>query len=221
MFKRTKAALGSMTAAVVVALSCGGFAHAADSHSEPYWQCVTFARMLSGIELFGDARTWWDQAIGKYSTGAAPQAGSVLVFKANGVMRDGHVAVVSQVLTDRVIQVTHANWSIIEGGRGKVEKDVTVVDVSPKGDWSQVKVWYDPIRDLGHTVYPTYGFIYQKASGAAKIAAQTAAMSMAQVAVSQVASAVQSPTGAGPALAPKAAESTDRIAALIQSFTEH
>ena len=85
----------------------------------------------------------------------------MLVFKPSGVMRQGHVAVVSQVLTDRMIQVTHANWSVIGGDRGQVERNVTVVDVSPAGDWSQVKVWYDPADDLGTTVYPTYGFIYQ------------------------------------------------------------
>ena len=73
------------------------------------------------------------------------------------------MAVVSQVLTDRIVQITHANWSPIEGSRGKVEKDVTLVDVSPAGDWSQVKVWYDPNRDLGGSTYPTYGFIYQDA----------------------------------------------------------
>ena len=33
-------------------------------------------------------------------------------------------------LTDRVIQITHANWSPIEGSRGKVEQDVTIIDVS-------------------------------------------------------------------------------------------
>jgi len=42
------------------------------------------------------------------------------------------------VLTDRIIQVTHANWSPIDGGRGKIEQNVTVVDVSPGGDWTQV-----------------------------------------------------------------------------------
>ena len=67
----------------------------------------------------------------------------------------------SQVLTDRIIQVTHANWSLLGGRRGQVEKDVTVVDVSAAGDWSQVKVWYDPKGDLGTTIYPTYGFIYK------------------------------------------------------------
>jgi surface antigen len=131
------------------------------------WQCVPFARLFSGIELFGDAWTWWSGAVGKYARGSAPEAGSVLVFKAQGPMSHGHVAVVSQVLTERIIQVTHANWSAINGRRGQVEKDVTVVDVSPAGDWSQVKVWYDPQGDLGRTTYPTYGFIYKAAQSAA------------------------------------------------------
>jgi len=41
-----------------------------------------------------------------------------------------------------------------------------VVDVSAGGDWSAVKVWYNPIHDLGTTVYPTYGFIYKGARDA-------------------------------------------------------
>jgi hypothetical protein len=37
---------------------------------------------------------------------------------------------------------------------------VRVVDVSPEGDWSEVKVWYAGVDDLGSTSYPTFGFIY-------------------------------------------------------------
>ena len=148
------------------------------------WQCAQFARLFTGIQIFGDAGTWWDKAVGKYARGFSPQAGSVLVFKPYGPMTRGHVAVVSQVLTDRIIQVTQANWSLIGGRRGQVEKDVTVVDVSPTGDWSRVKVWYDPIGDLGTTVYPTYGFIYkaQQAFQAAGAAVQSAAGRMADAA---------------------------------------
>jgi surface antigen len=208
VIKQARALLGSMAVAMVLSLSTGGVAHA-----DSYWQCVTFARMFSGIQIFGDAWTWWNQAIGKYSTGETPQAGSVLVFKRNGAMHDGHVAVVSRVLTDRVIQVTHANWSIIEGGRGKVEQDVTVVDVSAGGDWSQVKVWYDPIRDLGHTVYPTYGFIYSTAQNTAKLAS----LSVAQAAASAAQSQTSSP---GQSLVSAAANTTDRIAALLQSLAD-
>ena len=45
-----------------------------------------------------------------------------------------------------------------------------MVDVSEAGDWSAVRVWYGPIRDLGTTVYPTYGFIYSAAGQAGRAA---------------------------------------------------
>ena len=138
-------------------------------------------------------------------------------------MRLGHVAVVSQVLTDRIVQITHANWSPIEGSRGKVEQDVTIVDVSAQGDWSQVKVWYDPNRDLGGSTYSTHGFIYPDAtarmiadSGMSRV--QNGAIAMAQSAASQMATAVR--PGQGPmSLLSQAADSTDRIAALIAAAT--
>jgi len=211
MHKRTRAFAGSLAAAMLMAFSpC--VASASD-----YWQCVPFARLVSGIQIFGDAHTWWQQAAGRYETGFTPKAGAVLCFKPTGVMRLGHVAVVTQVLTDRVIQITHANWSIIGGSRGQVEKNVTVIDVSPAGDWSLVKVWYDPSRDIGATTYPTYGFIYQDA--ASKFAAaQAAAFTMAQNAANQVVAAVR--PGASPLqMLGQAADSTDRIAALIQLAT--
>jgi surface antigen len=211
MRRGVRAVYGSLVAAAAI-LFGSAQAQAADS-----WQCVPFARMISGIQIFGDAWTWWQQAAGKYSQGFTPKAGAVLVFKPNGVMSKGHVAVVSQVLTDRVIQVTHANWSLIDGSRGQVERDVTVVDVSPQGDWSQVKVWFDPVHDLGKTVYPTYGFIYQSTQNAAQTVAQSAVRAVAQTAVSQLAAAVPT-ANANPAQAfSQAAASTDRIAALLQA----
>jgi surface antigen len=124
------------------------------------WQCAPFARLFSGVQLFGDAYSWWQKAIGKYDRGGAPKEGAVLVFKAAGAMRVGHVATVSKIVSDRIIKVTHANWSIINGHRGQVERDVTVVDASPANDWSQVKVWYAPIQGVGTRAYPVYGFIY-------------------------------------------------------------
>ena len=213
MKQRARAICGSLIVAAVLTFS-GASAQAAD-----YWQCAAFARVFSGIQIFGDAWTWWQKASGHYAKGFTPQTGAVLVFRPTGAMRLGHVAVVSQVLTDRVIQVTHANWSLINGSRGQIEQNVTVVDVSPQGDWSQVKVWFDPRRDLGTTTYPTYGFIYNHAVGGAGQAAKSAGFSVAQTAMNQLASVVQSPS-AGPvdALA-RAADSTDRIAALIASVT--
>ncbi|WP_304169029.1 CHAP domain-containing protein [Phenylobacterium aquaticum] len=216
MLKRTRTLLGSLAAIAVMTLT-----PLSGAVADTYWQCVPFARLMSGIQIFGDAYTWWKQAAGHYDTGFAPKAGAVLCFKPTGKMTLGHVAVVTQVLTDRVIQITHANWSRIGGTRGQIEKDVTVIDVSPMGDWSTVKVWYDPVRDLGSTTYPTYGFIYQDANATRMAnsgfnAAGNAAIAMAQSAATQVVSTVR--PGAGPmAMLSQAADSTDRIAALIQA----
>ena len=181
---------------ISAALASGvGFAPSADAQG---LQCAQFARLFTGIQIFGNAATWWGQAMGRYARGFTPESGSVLVFRASGIMRDGHVAVVSHVLTDRIIQVTHANWSVIGGHRGQVEKDVTVVDVSPDGDWSQVKVWYDPSQNLGNTVYPTYGFIYQAANKAAAVASQIAQAATAHVAAARAAAAPISMASAAP-----------------------
>jgi len=218
MQKRTRTLLGSLAVAVVMSL-----APTAGAVADTYWQCVPFARLVSGIQIFGDAYTWWKQALGKYETGFQPKAGAVLCFKPTARMKLGHVAVVSQVLTDRIVQITHANWSPIEGSRGKVEKDVTLVDVSPSGDWSQVKVWYDPNRDLGGSTYSTEGFIYPDAKAKVMASsglsnAENTAIVMAQSAASQIASAVR--PGAGPLkMISQAVDSTDRIGALIAAAT--
>ncbi|MDB5431173.1 MAG: hypothetical protein JWP35_2289 [Caulobacter sp.] len=220
MRQRARTFAGSLTVAALIAI-----VPMASAAAGGYWQCVPFARLMSGIQIFGDAWTWWSQAAGRYETGYTPKSGAVLCFKPVGAMRLGHVAVVSQVLTDRVIQVTHANWSLLNGTRGQVEKDVTVVDVSPGANWGQVKVWYDPIRDLGSTVYPTYGFIYpdaqarQLAGTTSKVAmAQNTAVTMAQSAATKVVDAAR--PGASPLrLLNEAADSTDKIAALIQAAT--
>ncbi len=143
----------------------------ADASAGKFWQCVTFARMFSGIQLFGNAATWWSQATGHYDRGNAPKAGAVMVFKAISSMRAGHVATVSEVISDRIVKVTHANWSV----PGRVERDVEVVDTSAKNDWSSVRVWFKGIHDLGLRQYPVYGFIYGGKSGDAPTAtAQTA-----------------------------------------------
>jgi surface antigen len=134
---------------------------AVQDFSSQAWQCAPFAREFSGIQLFGNAATWWAQAEGRYARGNSPQVGAVLSFQATGRMRAGHVAVVSEVVSERTIRVTHANWSPINGRRGQVEQNVEVVDVSPANDWSQVRVWYAPLGDLGNSSNPTNGFIYR------------------------------------------------------------
>jgi hypothetical protein len=125
-----------------------------------HWECVPIARSLSGIQIRGDAHTWWGQADGRYRRGNEPRRGAVLAFKPHGAMTLGHVAAVSKVIDDRTILVTHSNWSPINGVRGQIERDVRIIDVSERGDWSRVRVWYAPSGDLGTTEWPVHGFIY-------------------------------------------------------------
>ena len=126
-------------------------------HSGGHLQCVTFARMDSGIELTGNANVWWDKAAGVYQRGNRPEPGSVLSFQSNGAMRLGHVAVVTQVIDGRTVAIDQANW----GSPGQVSRDVTVVDVSAKNDWSAVRVGLGHSGDFG-SIYPTNGFIYNR-----------------------------------------------------------
>jgi hypothetical protein len=126
-------------------------------------QCVPFARQQSGISLRGDAWTWWTAAAGQYDRGQAPRKGAVVVFKKHGSMLHGHVAVVADVISARKLRVDHANWAPHRGrGRGQVAKMVIVTDVSPRNDWSEVRVWNDASGELGTRTYPTYGFIYPR-----------------------------------------------------------
>ena len=119
-------------------------------------QCAPFAREVSGIEIFGNANTWWNQAAGRYDRGHEPRVGAVLSFASSRAMPVGHVAMVSKIVNDREVLLTHANWSY----RGGVERNVRAIDVSPNNDWTDVRVWYGPIGDLGLRSNPTNGFIY-------------------------------------------------------------
>jgi surface antigen len=130
---------------------------------QPYWQCAAFARQFSGIEIRGDAWTWWGLAEGRYERGSSPRVGAVMSFSpGSSAMRLGHVATVTRILSPRELTVTHANWSPIGGVRGQIERDVLVRDVSEAGDWSRVRVWYAPLGELGTTAWPIDGFIYPK-----------------------------------------------------------
>ena len=126
-------------------------------------QCVPYARAVSGVEIRGDAHTWWGQAKGRYSRGNTPKIGAVVAFKPHGGMRLGHVAAVQKIIDNRTILISHANWSTIGGRRGHIEENVRVVDASENNDWSRVQVWYTPNQALGGTRWPIHGFIYPKA----------------------------------------------------------
>lgn len=130
-------------------------------------QCVPYARAQSGIDIHGNAATWWDQAEGTYARGQSPREGSVLVFKASGAMRVGHVAVVDKIVDDRHVVLNHANWS----RPGMIETSAMAEDVSADGDWSEVRVWYAPTHSMGIRVSPAFGFIYAPGTEAAEPAA--------------------------------------------------
>jgi surface antigen len=127
-----------------------------------FWQCVTFARAISAIDIRGNAKTWWAQAAGRYLRDAIPTAGSVMAFKPTGSMPQGHVAVVSKIISAREVLLDHANWS----RPGQVERGVRAVDVSAKGDWSAVRVFYAGAGGLGTRVNSLYGFISTAANKA-------------------------------------------------------
>jgi surface antigen len=136
-----------------------------DGESLPYLQCVPYARDVTGIRIYGDALTWWDQAEGRYARGHRPKPGAVMSFAPHGRMELGHVAAVSRVIDSRTVLLRHANWSPIDGRRGQIEDNVRAVDVSEANDWSQVRVWYAPIGNLGTTAWPVNGFIYPDKPG--------------------------------------------------------
>lgn len=161
----------SLMLAVLAAIALPGLATAAveigqrndrGPAAEPYLQCVPYARRVSGIQIYGDAHTWWDQAAGRYARGREPRVGAVLAFRPSGNMRLGHVAAVSRIVDSRTVLLRHANWSLINGRRGQIEDNVRAIDVSPGNDWSEVRVWYAPIQGLGTTSWPTRGFIYNR-----------------------------------------------------------
>lgn len=115
--------------------------------------CVPFARMVTGVDIRGNATTWWKQAAGRYARGNEPKVGAVMNFASSRSMPMGHVAVVSHVISAREVLVDQANWE-----RNRITQDTLVVDVSAKGDWSRVKV-ANKAGTLGR-VNPVYGFIY-------------------------------------------------------------
>ena len=117
-------------------------------------ECAPYARQQTGVQLYGDAASWWDQADGRYAKGSDPVPGGVLVFRRSQRLPYGHVAVVRSQLSSREITVDQANWV-----HHRVTAGEPVIDVSDANDWSQVRVWWNPTGSMGATTYPAYGFI--------------------------------------------------------------
>lgn len=125
------------------------------TNSRARLQCVPFARRESGVEIYGNANTWWAQARGRYETAQTPSEGAVMVLRGYASANRGHVAVVREVVSPRLVIVDHANW--LNGG--EVTRDVPIMDVSEAGDWSEVRVWHVPGRHWGGRTYNVQGFI--------------------------------------------------------------
>ncbi|WP_311201766.1 CHAP domain-containing protein [Ruegeria conchae] len=117
--------------------------------------CVPYARNLSGIQIRGNAKDWWGKAGNIFDRGNEPEVGAVMSFRATRGMPLGHVAVVSDIVTNREVIINHANWH-----RNKVSLKMGVMDVSKNNDWTLVRVETNPGR-YG-SLYPVNGFIYPK-----------------------------------------------------------
>jgi hypothetical protein len=117
--------------------------------------CVEFARNLSGLNIFGDAKYWWDRARNLYARAAHPLEEAVMVFSGSARLKRGHLAVVSEIVSPREIRVEQANWL----NKGEIDHATPILDVSEKNDWSKVRVWDVPSRQFGSRVYAVSGFI--------------------------------------------------------------
>jgi surface antigen len=128
-------------------------------------QCVPYAREVSGIDITGDAWSWWEAAQGKYDRGHQPRFMSVLVLSRTQRLKLGHVAVVVDVLGAREIRVTHANFGSDPISRRIIYDSMPAIDVSPGNDWTVVRFWNYEAKAWGIT-YDAYGFIYPDHAGA-------------------------------------------------------
>lgn len=137
------------------------FIFAVTSPSAKAWNCVQFVHQVSAVKLSGDAWQWWRAALGHYDRGKAPEKSAVLVFDHTNRMSHGHVALVARLVDRRTIEIDHANWSIGRYGRGQIARNVRVIDVSERNDWTAVRVWND-VDDCFGKPYKTLGFIYAR-----------------------------------------------------------
>jgi hypothetical protein len=126
--------------------------------------CVEYARMRSGLAVFGDARHWWDRAKNLYARMPHPVEEAVMVFSGSKRLKRGHVAVVTEIVSPRQILVDQANWE----NRGEIDHATPVLDVSAANDWSQVRVWDIHSGTFGSHVYAISGFIAKGLTTAAR-----------------------------------------------------
>jgi hypothetical protein len=126
--------------------------------------CVEYARMRSGLAVFGDARHWWDRAKNLYARASHPVEEAVMVFAGSKRLKRGHVAVVTEIVSARQIIVDQANWQ----NHGEIDHATPVLDVSAANDWSLVRVWDMHSGTFGTHVYAISGFIAKGLTTAAR-----------------------------------------------------
>jgi hypothetical protein len=117
--------------------------------------CVEYARMRTGLAVFGDARHWWERARTLYARLSRPAEEAVMVFAGSARLKRGHVAVVTEIVGPREIIVDQANWQ----NHGEIDHATPVRDVSKANDWSLVRVWDIPSGSYGARTYAISGFI--------------------------------------------------------------
>jgi hypothetical protein len=122
--------------------------------------CVEYARLRSGLAIFGDAKLWWARAKDLYDRFTQPAVDAVMVFSGSKRIRRGHLAVVSAIVSPREIIVDHANWQ----NHGEIDRNMPVLDVSADNDWSQVRVWDVNSSRWGARTYRISGFIGHSAA---------------------------------------------------------
>ncbi len=131
--------------------------HASGWNADKLEQCVPFARRRSGVRIFGNAYTWWDKAEPEKKL-RAPMRGAVMVLSKTNRLSNGHLAVVKDVLDNRLINVTHTNWGYDYATRRIVYESMRVKDVSTTNDWSEAVFWNPHAKAFG-SPYAVSGFI--------------------------------------------------------------
>ncbi len=121
--------------------------------------CVPYARDVSGLQIRGDAHTWWHQAAGKYHRSNMPKVGAVFVLSKSSRLHYGHVSVVKRIINSRIIEVTHSNWGSDRASRSMIYERMRVEDVSPNNDWTRARFWNYHTNAYG-SPYIASGFIY-------------------------------------------------------------
>ena len=133
--------------------------------------CVPFARNDSGIEVAGNAWQWWDNAAGVYARGSVPEARQ----RPRLPRQRPHAPRPCRGRQPRGQCPRRSRSTTPTGGargmHGGVARNMPVVDVSEANDWSAVRVGLGESGEFG-SVYPTYGFIYDRPDTGQMVAAQ-------------------------------------------------